>query len=123
MVYLTLGFGNVEVWVQSDRRRLPEFGLREPPRAASWIPSTDNSAFSVHYTTMIPLTEPALLLIYVNADLITSHFLRAGEASDTWSTSLRDEDDEASPKLIFNPYSPKGGQFTTIYITTALEIH
>lgn len=54
MVYLSNGFGNVEVWVQSERERLPEYDLRGPPQAATWIPSTDDtvSAFSTSMTSL-----------------------------------------------------------------------
>lgn len=53
MVYLSNGFGNVEVWVQIEKERLPDYDLRGPPRAASWIPSTDGSV-RVYSALMAP---------------------------------------------------------------------
>lgn len=41
MVSLDLGFGSVEVWLQSERTRLPEYETRSGPNAACWLPSVD----------------------------------------------------------------------------------
>lgn len=122
MVSLDLGYGTIEVWIQSERTRLPEYETRSGPQAACWLPSVDGQvcagqilspvyilidhiqAYTIHYATLAPLRATAMLLITIRKKIVAARVLRVSDAPGAWViTSIGDSDESNDDEKIAEP--------------------